>query len=72
MRFVQINTQYSRRTLPGGIKRPHIEDIDALHLSDELQTLKTGGLLEVGWDLARLGTGADQFFFVLDLCSKKN
>jgi hypothetical protein len=61
----------TRRTFPRGIQRPHVEDIDTLHLAEDLQTLVTGGLLEVGGDSARLGTGAEQVIVGLDLCSIK-
>jgi hypothetical protein len=49
-------TQWCKRTLPAGIKRAHVEDIHALHLSKNFQTLKTGGLLEIGRHGTRLGT----------------
>jgi hypothetical protein len=42
------------RTLPASIKRAQVEDIHALHLSENFKTLKTSGLLEVG----RHGTGS--------------
>lgn len=37
-------------------QRLHVEDVDTLHLSQDLETLKTGGLLEVGGDGADGGT----------------
>lgn len=57
-------------TFPGGIQGPHVENVNALHLSDELQTLQTGGLADVGRDGAGLGTGGDQVVLVLDLCAE--
>jgi hypothetical protein len=54
-------------TLAGGIKGTHVEDVNALHLSDEFQTLKTGGLLDVGGDGTRLGTGSEEVILDLDL-----
>lgn len=40
----------------GHLERLHVEDIDTLELSEQLETLKTGGLLLVGGDLTILGT----------------
>lgn len=40
----------------GHLKRLHVENIDALELSEQLETLETGGLLLVGGDLTCLGT----------------
>lgn len=36
------------------IQRPHVKDIHALHLAEDLQALETGALLEVGRDGAGL------------------
>lgn len=58
-------------TLAGGIQRTHVEDVDALHLTDELETLETGSLEVVGRDGTGLGTRRDQVILVLDLCSPK-
>jgi hypothetical protein len=33
---------------PRRIQRPHVEDIDALHLTQDLETLQTGRLFEIG------------------------
>jgi hypothetical protein len=52
-----------------GVKRPHVEDIDALHLSEDLETLHTGGLLDVGRDGTGGGTGTDKVIDGLDVCS---
>ena len=56
-----------QRTLPGSIQRPHVEDVNSLHLSDKLETLETGGLLKVGRDGAGLRTGREEVLFGLDL-----
>ena len=56
-------------TLAGGVQGTHVENVDALHLSDELQTLETGGLDEVGRDGTGLGTGGEKVILALDLCS---
>lgn len=37
----------------GGVERPHVEDVDALNLAEDLETLQTRGLVVVGWDAAR-------------------
>lgn len=59
------------RTLPGSVQGPHVEDVNALHLSDELQTLETGGLLDVGRDGAGLRSGGDEVFFAFDFCRRR-
>jgi hypothetical protein len=51
-----------------GVKRAHVEDIDALHLSEDFETLQTGGLLEVGRDGAGSGARAEKVVLGLDLC----
>lgn len=58
----------SSRTLAGGIEGAHVEDVDALHLSENLETLETGGLLEIGGDAAGLGTRSVKVILALDLC----
>jgi hypothetical protein len=50
------------------VERPHVEDVDALHLSEDLETLDTGGLLQIGGDGAGGGTGSDEVVNVLDVC----
>ena len=57
------------RTLAGGVKGTHVEDVDALHLSDKLETLETGGLDVVGGDGSGLGSRGNQVLLGLDLCS---
>jgi hypothetical protein len=54
-------------TLAGGIKGTHVEDVNALHLSDEFQTLETGGLVEIGGNGTGLGTGSKEVVLDLDL-----
>lgn len=54
-------------TLAGGIKGTHVEDVNALHLSDELQTLETGGLVDIGGNGTGLGTGSKEVILGLDL-----
>lgn len=38
------------------VERAVVEDLDTLELTEELETLKTGGLLDVGGDLAGLSS----------------
>ena len=57
------------RTLPASIKRAQVEDIHALHLSKDFETLKTSGLLNVGRHGTRCGTaGGQKVVLVGDLC----
>jgi hypothetical protein len=46
---------------------PHIEDVDALHLSEDFQALKASGLLEIRGDRAGFCSGGNQVFHRLDL-----
>jgi hypothetical protein len=45
----------------------HIEDIDALHLAQNLQSLKTSGLLKIGGDGAGFRARWQEVLFALDL-----
>jgi hypothetical protein len=58
-------------SLSGSIKGPHIENVNALHLSDKFETLKTSSLLEIGGNGTRLGTRGDQILLGLDLYTRK-
>lgn len=51
-----------------GVKGTHVEDVDTLHLSENLETLETSRLLEVGRDGALLTTGTEEVVLGLDLC----
>jgi hypothetical protein len=55
------------RSKAGGIKRAHVEDVDTLHLTENLQTLETGGLLEIGGDGTGGGTRTEEILLSLDL-----
>jgi hypothetical protein len=55
-------------SLSGSIEGSHVEDVNALHLSDKFQTLKTGGLLDVRRDGAGLSTRSNEVLFTLDIC----
>lgn len=54
--------------LARSIQRPHVEDIDALHLAENLETLDTGRLLQVRGHGTLLGTGAEKVIYGLDIC----
>lgn len=54
-------------TLAGGIKGTHVEDVNALHLSHKLQTLETGGLVDIGGNGTGLGTRSKEVILALDL-----
>lgn len=56
---------------PRGVQRPHVEDVDALHLSEDLKTLDTGGLLHVGGDGTGGGTGTAEVVEGLDVCEER-
>lgn len=58
-------------SLARGVEGGHVEDVDALHLSEDLETLETGGLLEVGGDGAGLSAGTVEILLALDLCSTR-
>ena len=58
-------------TFSGGIKRSHVENIIPLHLSDELQTLKTGRLLEIRRHGTGLGTGGKKILLRVDFYSTR-
>lgn len=51
-----------------GIKRAHVEDVNALHLAENFETLETSRLLDIGRDGAGGGTGAEKVVNGLDLC----
>lgn len=55
-------------SLAAGIKRTHVEDVNALHLSENFQTFQTGSLLEIGRDGTGLGTRTEKILVRLDLC----
>ncbi|CAF3455903.1 unnamed protein product [Fusarium graminearum] len=55
------------RSEAGGIERAHVEDVDTLHLTENLQTLKTGGLLEIGRDGTGGGTRTEEILLSSDL-----
>jgi hypothetical protein len=71
MTTLASRTSQSRRnehTLAGSIKRLLVEQVNAPHLSEQLQSLQTGSLLEIAGDLTRLATGGEEVIFGLHLC----
>ena len=50
----------TKRTFAGRIQRLHVEDVDALHLTQDLQSFETRRLLEVRGDGSRGGAGAEE------------
>lgn len=49
-----------QHTLPAGIKRLHVEDVNTLHLSEDFETFKTGGLVEICGDGSLRSTGGNE------------
>lgn len=65
----QAQKKGKRHTLAGSIQRLQVKDVNALHFTDEFETLETGGLFDIGRDGTGLSTGGDEVFFGLDLYS---
>ena len=55
------------RTLSACVEGLHVKDVDALHLSEDFETLETGGLVNVGGDGTGLGTSGHKVVLILDL-----
>jgi hypothetical protein len=56
------------RSEAAGVEGAHVEDVDAVHLTENLETLETGRLLEIGGDGTGLGTRTEEVVLGLDLC----
>lgn len=56
-----------KHTFPAGVQRSHVEQLNTLHLGQNLQTLQTSRLLQIGGDGARLGAGTEQVISGADL-----
>lgn len=56
------------RTLPASIERSHVENVHALHLAENFQTLETGGLLKIGRDGTGLAALRHKVVLGGDLC----
>lgn len=63
-----MTTLWGGLTFAGSIQWLHVEDINALHLSQDFETLESGRLLEIGGDGPWRSTGANEIFFGLDFC----
>ncbi len=63
----QSHPKYKLLTLPRGIQRPHIKDIDAVHLAEDFHSLQARGLLEVGRDGAGFSTRANNVLLRPDI-----
>lgn len=50
-----------------GVQGLHVENVDALHLTENLETLETSRLLKIRRDGTSLGTGADEVVNGLDI-----
>ena len=61
------NTGSEERTCSIGRKRLHVEDINPLHLPQDLQTLQARGLLEICGDCARFRARTDEVCLFMDL-----
>jgi hypothetical protein len=55
-------------TLAACIQRSHVENVHALHLSQNLQSLQTGRLLQIRGDGSYSCSGTEEVGFALDLC----
>lgn len=55
-------------TFTACIQRPHVENIHTLHLSEDLQSLKTSCLLKVGRNGTGLGAWWEKVVFGFDAC----
>ena len=55
-------------TFPAGVQWLHVEDVYALHLAQDLQSLEAGGLFEIGGNGARRGARREEVVLGGDLC----
>ena len=55
-----------------GVEGTHVENVDTIHLAENLETLQTGSLLEIRGDGTGLSTGAEKVLVGLDLCSQSS
>jgi hypothetical protein len=66
-----LRSLYQRglHTSTASIQRLHIKDVDAVHLAQDLKSLQTSALLEVGRDGAGRSSGREEVRVVLNLYS---
>lgn len=55
------------RSEAASVERAHVEDVDALHLTENLETLDTSGLLEIGRDSSGGSTRTEEILLSSDL-----
>lgn len=53
-----------------GVQRPHVEDVDPLHLTQHLESLETGRLFEIRRDRAWCRTGGQEVCLACDFCTQ--
>jgi hypothetical protein len=58
-----------RRTEAAGVQGPHVEEVNALHLSKKFKTLETCGLFGIGGNGSGLRTRGQKVLSSLDLCT---
>lgn len=58
-------------TFAAGVQRSHIEDVNALHLAENLQTFETGRLFKIGGHGAWLATGGHEIVHAGNVCVRK-
>lgn len=68
-RICRVEVVWCMPTLARCVQWLHVEDIDALHLSQNFQSLETSGLVEIGGDGTGLTTGRLKVAIALDICA---
>lgn len=58
-------------TLSARVEGLHVKDVDALHLSEDFETLETGSLVDIGGDGTGLSTGTEEVGLGRDLCHSR-
>jgi hypothetical protein len=53
-------------TQAAGVQWPHVKDVDTLHLSENLETLKTGRLFDIGGNSTGLRAGREEIGLGVD------
>ena len=66
-----MNRKYGREVgglaFPARVQGAHVEDVDALHLAEDFETLETGGLFNIGGDGTGSSTGWHEIILGGDL-----
>jgi len=63
-----LNSRDGSRTFAGSVQWLHIENVNALHLPQNFESLQTSRLLQVRGNRANCCSGANEVRLVLDLC----